>query len=120
MQGTAPGEEQPQAPAQPWADLLGSSSAEKDLGVLADSELSMSQQCVLVAKKSNGILREHEEEHCQQVKGGDPVPCSVLVRPHLECCVQFWAPQEKRHGVPGLDPATKMMKGLEHLSYDKS
>ncbi|TRZ14525.1 hypothetical protein HGM15179_012589, partial [Zosterops borbonicus] len=56
VQGPAPGAEQPQAPAQPWAALLGSSSEEKDLGVLVDNKLSMSQQRVLVAKKASGIL----------------------------------------------------------------
>ncbi|PKU27259.1 hypothetical protein llap_22437 [Limosa lapponica baueri] len=38
------------------ADLLESSSEEKDLGVLVDNGMTTSQQCALVAKKANGIL----------------------------------------------------------------
>ena len=59
-----------------------------------DGQHAMNQQCALVAKKGNGILGSLKKKHGQQVKGGDPP--SVLVRPHLECCVQFWAPQYKK------------------------
>ena len=38
------------------ADLLERSSAERDLGIVVDSRLTMIQQYALVAKKAGGIL----------------------------------------------------------------
>ncbi|PKU48620.1 rna-directed dna polymerase from mobile element jockey-like [Limosa lapponica baueri] len=39
------------------ADLLESSSVARDLGVLVDNRMTMSQQCAPVAEKANGLLR---------------------------------------------------------------
>jgi len=67
-----------------WADLLESSSVERDLGLLADNRLTMSQQCAVAAKKVDGLLgciRRSVTSRSRQ----DLLPLySALGRRHLE------------------------------------
>lgn len=56
IQSVAPGKEEPFAMVQAGDRLAGGSFLEKNLGVLVDSKLNMSQQRALAAKKDNGTL----------------------------------------------------------------
>jgi len=104
------------------ADLLESGSVERDLGVLVGNKLLMSQQCVTVAKKANdtlGCIKKSVASRSREVL----LPLySALARPHLEYSVQFWVPQFKKDEElleRVQQRATRMMRGLEHLSYEE-
>ena len=94
---------------------------ERDLGVLVDKKLDVSQQCALAARKANyvqGCIKKGVAIREREVI----VPLySALVRPH-EDCIQACGPQYRKDAelLEWVQRrATKMIRGLLHLSYEK-
>ncbi|CAM4661769.1 unnamed protein product [Lepidochelys olivacea] len=102
-------------------DCLGRSTEERDLGVIVNHKLNMGQQCKTVAKKANIILGCVSRSVVSKTLEVILLLYSALIRPQLESCVQFWAPNFRKD-VDELEKvqrrATKMIKGLENMIYE--
>ncbi|PKU32838.1 pol- hypothetical protein [Limosa lapponica baueri] len=95
------------------------SPEEKDLGVLVYEKLNMSWQCVLTAHKANGILGCITRTVIRRLREVILPLCSTLVRPHLQYCIQLWSLRKTwTCWIVSREGATKVIRGLEHLSYE--
>ncbi|KAJ7414688.1 hypothetical protein WISP_82417 [Willisornis vidua] len=102
-------------------EKLARSLAERDMGILVISKLNMSQQC---PGSQEDQLCPGSTRHsiASQSREGIVPLCSALVWLHLECCVQFWVPQQRKdvkllEGVQRR--AMQVVKGLEGKSYEE-
>jgi len=104
-------------------EWLESSPAERHLWVLVGSRLNRSQQGALEAKWANptrGCIKYSIASRSGEVT----IPLySALGWPHLEYCMQCSAPPFKRDvkvlGCVQRRRATKLVKGLEGVSYEE-
>ncbi|KAJ7422491.1 hypothetical protein WISP_37693 [Willisornis vidua] len=104
-----------------WADFSGMKFNKAKCRVLPFCH-NNPMQPYRVAKKANGILACIKISVTSRSREVILLLYSALVRPHLMCCVQFWAPQFRKD-IEVLEPVhrrvTRLVKRLEHKSCEE-
>ncbi|KAK4821123.1 LOW QUALITY PROTEIN: hypothetical protein QYF61_013509, partial [Mycteria americana] len=116
------GQNNPMEHCRLGGEWLESCPAEKNLGVLVNTQLYISQQCAPVAKKANGTLACIRNSMASRTRELNCIQPCTQPWPHLEYCAQFWAPHYKRD-IEVLERvqrrATELGKGLEQKSDEE-
>ena len=88
------------------------------MGALVDEKLDISRQCALTAQKANRILSCIRASVASRPREVILPLCFTLVRPHL--CPTLESSVKERHVPVGAGPEEghKMIRGMEHLSYE--
>ena len=105
----------------PLAVLL-STERDKDVWVVVSSDMKVSEQCGIAARKGNqilGLIRRNIAYRDKRLI----IPLYIsLVRPHLEYCIHAWRPHMRKY-IDKLElvqrRATRLTSEISQLSYDE-
>ena len=102
--------------------ILSKTVKEKDLWVIMNANMKVSEQCRIAASKGNQVLGMIWRNITYTIFFWIIPLYKAIVRPHLEYCIQAWNPH-LRKDVDMLDKiqrrATKLIPGLRDLTYEE-
>ncbi|CAH8605723.1 unnamed protein product [Dicrocoelium dendriticum] len=102
------------------ASILQISSAERDLGIITQTSLSVSASCRKAAAAANRMVGLLKRAFGQIDPSNFRLLLNAFLRPHLEFAIQAWSPwllKDQRILEAPQRRATKLVRGLKHLDY---